>query len=115
MTRQLLTALIISLSMTLVLELGYAIVFRKRGKDLLLVGLVNVMTNPAVVLIYYLVTNYTRLNPVVLTAALEVMAVLSEAYVYKTYGKNFGRPLLFSIGANIFSYGIGALILFVGG
>jgi hypothetical protein len=115
MALRLLTALGISLALTLALELLFAVASGKRGKDLALVALVNIVTNPAVVLVYFLASAYTALHPVLVTAVLEIMAVLTEAYYYHRYGNCFLRPLLFSLGANAFSYGIGELISFIGG
>ncbi|NLT12989.1 MAG: hypothetical protein GXY05_01455 [Clostridiales bacterium] len=115
MAFRLLTALGISLAATLALELLFAFVFRKRGKDLILVCLVNVLTNPAVVLIYILASTYTEFSPVLLKAALEAMAVLTEAYYYKRYGTCFPKPLLFSLSANAFSFFAGELISLIGG
>lgn len=115
MARQLLLSLSISLAMTLALELLFSITLGKRRKDLILVCLVNVITNPVVVLVYYLAGHFTPWNPVLLKAVLEIMAVFTEACLYKTYGKNFKHPLLFSLSANVFSFGVGELISFVGG
>ena len=47
-------------------------------------------------------------------AALEIAAVLTEAFYYHRYGVSFRRPLLFSLGANAFSFGIGELITLIG-
>lgn len=111
MTRDLVLALIISLVSTLILEECFALVAGKRGKkDLLLVGLVNVVTNPAVVLLYWLAVLYTDLNPIVVKAILEILAVLTEGRYYKKYGVNFSRPYLFSIAANAFSFGVGVIL-----
>jgi hypothetical protein len=107
--------LLLSLGCTLVLELLFAVALGKRGKDLLLVCLVNVMTNPVVVLVYYLAVHFTALQPVLVKAVLEAFAVLAEAYLYKTYGSRFRRPLLFSLGANMFSFWTGELLSWIGG
>lgn len=115
MIGHLLLSLLVSLGMTLALELAFAGVAGKRGKDLLLVGLVNVITNPIVVLCYVLVTNYTALSPVLLKAALEIAAVLTEAVYYKKHGGSFRRPIMFSLGANGFSFAVGEIIGLIGG
>jgi hypothetical protein len=115
MALRLLTALGISLVLTLALELLFALVSGKRGKDLALVCLVNVMTNPAVVLIYFLTVTYAALHPVAIKAVLEVIALLTEAFYYHKYGAGFRRPLLFSLGANAFSFISGELISLIGG
>ena len=111
MNRELLSALAISLGATLVLEAGFFSLAGKRNKkDLLLLILVNVITNPAVVLLYWLAALYTDLNSIAVKAALELLAVLTEGYYYKKYGQGFRRPYLFSLAANAVSFGIGVLI-----
>lgn len=110
MDSELLAALAISLALTLVLEAGFFLLTGKRNrKDLLLVCLVNIVTNPAVVLLYWLASLYTDLNPVMVKAVLELFAVLAEGHYYKKYGQDFKRPYLFSVAANAFSFGMGML------
>lgn len=54
----LLISLGISLGLTLVLELGLALCVRLRGRRLLLVLLMNLLTNPAAVMAHFLLTYY---------------------------------------------------------
>jgi len=104
-------ALALSLALTLALETGFFFLTGKRGKkDLLLVVLVNVLTNPVVVLIYWLAVLYTGLNGAIIKIPLELFAILTEGYCYKKYGRGFRRPYLFSAAANMFSYWAGVLI-----
>ena len=111
MERALLIALAVSLALTLVLESGFFLLVGKRNKkDLLLVALVNVLTNPAVVLLYWLAVAYADFNRVVVIAVLEVLAVLTEGYMYKKHGQDFKRPYGFSLFANMFSYGTGLVL-----
>ena len=111
MISALLTALGISLALTLVLEAGLFLLVGKRNKkDFLLLLLVNVLTNPTVVLTYWLAALYTEWSMVIVIIPLEVFAVLTEGHCYKKYGCDFKRPYIFSIAANIFSYGTGLLI-----
>jgi len=111
MSGTLLGSLGLSLLLTLVLETGFFLLTGKRGRrDLLLVVLVNVLTNPVVVLAYWLIVFYTSLNHVIMKAVLELAAVLAEGYYYKKYGQAFQRPFLFSFAANAFSFGIGLLL-----
>lgn len=105
-----LEALLISLGLTLLLELPFAWVLGKRKRDLLLVLLVNTLTNPAVVLLYMLAGMYTALPPALVKVVLEVAAVLVEAFYYRTYGEHFHRPLWFSLCANALSFGVGLLL-----
>ena len=111
MERALLISLAVSLAMTIVLETGFFLLTGKRNKkDLLLVVLVNVLTNPVVVLSYLLLMLYTGLNTVIILIPLEIFAVLTEGYYYKKYGRTFKRPYLFSIAANMFSFWTGVVI-----
>ncbi len=99
----------ISLGLTIVLELMFSLVCRVRNRmDLLLVCLVNVITNPVVVFLYYLAAGSSV--SVAVLAVLEVLAVVVEAYFYKSYGEKISRPVLFALGANCFSFFIGKMI-----
>ncbi len=105
----LLPTLLLSLGLTLLLEVPLALLFGARGRQLLLVVLVNIMTNPAVGLLYQLSFRYTRFNSLAVLAVLEVSAVLVEFVYYKKYN-TFRHPFLFSLAANAFSFGVGLLI-----
>ena len=111
----LLTALAVSLLLTLALETGFFLLIGKRNKkDLLLLMLVNILTNPVVVLTYWLTVLYMDWNAETIIMPLEALAVFIEGYYYKKYGCSFKRPYLFSLVANTFSFGTGLLIqLFV--
>lgn len=111
MNTKLLAALGISLVLTLALETAFFLLTGKRNrKDMLLVVLVNVLTNPIVILLYWLAVLYANWSPVIVAALLELFAVLAEGFCYKKYGQAFRRPYLFSAAANAFSYGIGVLL-----
>ena len=111
MTQTLLSSLAISLLATLVLEAGFFWLTGKRNKrDFLLLVLVNLVTNPVVVLLLYLTYWFTNLNYIAVTVVLELSAVLVEGLYYKKFGQEFKRPFLFSLGANAFSYGIGLIV-----
>lgn len=115
MTQSLLISLGTSLILTLVLETGFFLLIGKRGKkDLLLLVLVNVLTNPPVVLLYWLATWYTAWPTAIIILPLELFAVLTEGYYYKKYAGGFKHPYLFSLAANMFSFWSGMIIqLFV--
>ena len=86
----LIRSLIVSLALTLMLELGFALIPGVRGsRSLALVALANVLTNPPL-----------------LTIAAELSAVFIEGVIYRA-GTDFRRPMLFSLSANAFSYLIG--------
>ena len=118
MNGDLLFALAVSLGLTLALEVGFFVASRLAlrvsprdagGKDLLLVVLVNVLTNPVVVLFYWLGALYTGWNRTLIKIPLEVFAVVTEGVYYRKYGRGFKRPFLFSIAANAFSFFAGVL------
>lgn len=97
--------LMISLCMTLILELTFSFIFRIRnGHDLGLVVLVNVLTNPPVVLLNDILSRKTEFPHVLIVLILELTAILVEALYYKRYADKIERPFLFSLGANAFSF-----------
>ena len=102
----------ISLAMTLLLELAYALFWGVRGRyDLLLTVLVNVLTNPIVVFtVYYVRIRRFSMNTGLVTAGLEIFAVVTEALLYRRFSRTIRRPWLFSLSVNAFSYAVGELI-----
>lgn len=108
---QLLGILGISLGMTILLEGLFAVTLCVRSKkDLLLVCMVNLLTNPPVVLGYYLAVYYTSWNPTLVKIPLELLAISVEAYYYKTRGQRFLHPVWFALIANLFSFSVGMII-----
>ena len=104
-------SMVFSLTLTLAFETGFFLLAGKRDrKDLVLLLLVNVLTNPVVVLLFWLTVLYTDLNTYMVIIPLELLAILTEGYYYKKYGVSFHRPYLFSFAANIISFGMGELI-----
>ena len=111
MERELLFALAVSLALTLVFEVVFFLLTGKRNKkDLLLVILVNVLTNPVVVLLYWLAVIFTNLNGTLVKIPLELFAVVAEGFYYRKYGQSFKKPFVFSLTANAFSFAMGLLI-----
>ena len=111
MSAMLLTSLAISLVLTLALEAVFFLLIGKRDKkDLLLLLLVNVITNPIVVLSFWLAALYANWNARLILIPLELFAVLAEGYYYKKHGRHFRRPYLFSLTANMISFGAGELV-----
>jgi len=107
-------ALVVSLALTLALEAGFFLLAGMRDKkDMLLLVLVNIVTNPVVVLLYWLASVYTDWNLVFVIIPLEIFAILIEGYCYNKYGRGFKRPYVFSVCANMFSYWTGVLIQFL--
>lgn len=110
MADRLLISLIISLGMTLVLEAIFAAITGVRSKkEYLLVCAVNIVTNPPVVLTYWFLSNFTSFPALPAKIVLEAAAVLTEAWYYRRYSQ-FRRPFLFSLLANAFSFGVGAIL-----
>ena len=106
-----LTVLAVSLALTLVLEEAFALVWGLRGRrELGTVALVNVLTNPPVVLLYHTAVGLLGWNAAVVTLVLETAAVLVEWRYYRLCSEQLRRPLLFALLANAFSYGAGQLI-----
>ena len=111
MNTAILSSLAISLVLTLVFEAGFFFLAGKRNKkDLVLLVLVNTLTNPLVVLCYWLTILYTQFNAALVLLFLEVFAVVTEGALYKKYGLEFKRPFLFSLAANSFSFAVGMLL-----
>ena len=97
----------ISLLLTLVIELAIALTWGMRSrKQILLVILVNVLTNPAAVLLCWL--GIPQL-PV------EIAVVLTEALVYKDPAWKISHPVLLAMVCNVISWGTGILIQMMGG
>ena len=85
-----------------------------RGKNNFLpVILVNVLTNPAAVLIYWLYQVYAGESSLLVQIVIEIVVVTVEAYIYRSFAEEriqIKRPVLFAIVANGLSWGIGGLL-----
>lgn len=104
----------ISLLMTLILELLFALCLGIRTrKEIRLVVLVNVLTNPVVVFTTYMNYICVFANTIVLTVVLELAAVVAEALLYQKHSRMVVHPWLFSFGINAFSYLSGELIIYL--
>jgi hypothetical protein len=99
--------LIFSLLLTLLLEQIYAFCWGIRKKDLWLVILLNILTNPLVFLFH----NATHGHGIVLSIILpELVAVAVEAYFLKRFNRNILFPVLFAVCVNAFSFLSGLLV-----
>lgn len=106
-----LTILAVSLLLTLIFEESFALVWGIRGRrELGLVALVNCLTNPPVVLLYYTATGLWHWNAVPVTLVLEAAAVLVEWRCYRAFSEQVKRPFLFALLINLFSFGAGCVI-----
>lgn len=111
--KAILLSLALSLGLTLLLETGLAALLGlRKGKDLLLVVLVNVLTNPPVVLTLALTQLYTQAPPVwYLVLPLEIAVVALEGLIYRGRLQHTKwNPFLLSVILNGISY-IGGLLL----
>ena len=100
----LLLSLLLSLGLTEAFECAFALLTGKRGKALLLCILVNIITNPPVVLLRFLSGGGW-----LFIAGLELAAVVAEGLLYR-YSGLYRRPFLFSLAANALSFSLGLLI-----
>ena len=99
----------VSLALTLLLELGFALIWKVQKADLPLVALANVLTNPVVVLCHMMTRFYFPTVLPFFTAVLEFGAFSVEGYLFSTRSQ-IRRPWLFSLCANLFSYVVGILL-----
>ena len=96
-----------ALLLTLTFELLFALVWGVRKDGLLLVVLMNIMTNPAVNLLHYLAVYLLGWPALWVIPVLELAAVIADGFCCK---KMVRRPWLFAVLINAFSYSMGALI-----
>lgn len=101
--------LVLALLMTEAIEVPVCLLMGLRRKELLIVLLANLLTNPAVNVLYLLAGLYTPLPEVLVIAVLEIAAVVTEWLIYRSLTES-KRPFLVSFVANAVSYGVGLLI-----
>ena len=102
-------SLAISLALTLILELGFALLWGAGKHNLSLIALANVLTNPLVVLCHTLAALFFPAGLLPVTLALEAGAVLAEGRLFSTRS-DIRFPWGFSVCANLFSFSVGLLI-----
>ncbi len=108
MGTEMVKVLLLSLAATELFELVFALAFGVRSRrDYFLVLLVNLLTNPAVVLTYCILMRKQLMSPISATIMLELLAIAVEALCYKLRGDKISHPILFSVGANFFSFSMG--------
>ncbi len=100
----LLLSLGLSLMLTEFFELLLALLFKKRGRDLAVVALANLLTNPPLVFLWQLSGKNLWL-----LLAMEGLVVLIEGFCYQKC-TNFKRPFLFALVCNLISFLIGELL-----
>lgn len=98
----------LSLLVTILLESIFVFIIGIRDKrNLILITLVNVLTNPTAVLLYYLLYNFTFFSNYIITITIELTVVLVEYIYVRKYSENIKNPLWISLGMNTFSYLVG--------
>ena len=103
------------LGLTILLETAFAIFAGVRGrKNLLTVVLVQVMTNPCVVLLMYWCMTHLSWHHALYELPIETVVVIVEGLIYKMFVKDIKRPFAFSLVANYFSYSFGILMGYFG-
>ena len=103
-------SLIVSLTLTLIIELTVSVILGIREKeDIKIVFLANVFTNPIVVYISNCVLYFRLFNIYfIVVAILEIFALVAEFWIYKKHLKyNKISPFKLSLIANCCSFGIG--------
>ena len=102
-----LTSLAVSLGLTLALELAFALVWGVRGRGLVLVALMNLLTNPPLVTLHWMVVRRLGLPSWPVTVILELAAVAVEGFCCRGVIR---RPWVFALLINLFSFSAGALL-----
>lgn len=99
--------MLMALAVTLALELLFALLWGVRGRGLMIVLLMNIMTNPAVNLLYDLGVSQLALPRFICIIVPELCAFAAEALCCRGIIK---KPWLFAFLINLFSYGCGLII-----
>lgn len=107
-----LLSLLLVLLLTEAIEVPLARLWSVKGRDLLFVVLANVLTNPAVNVLYAAASVFTDLPTAAVLAVLELAAVAVEWLVYRS-ALDARRPLLLSLVCNAASFGAGLLLKFI--
>ena len=105
-------SLLLSLAVTLVAEVSVALLLGFRDRcSLLVVFLVNIVTNPVVVYLLNLQYHYGVLLPEMpLTVLLEIGAFVTEALLYRLVFKGEGHVWRLSLILNAASYLLGVVV-----
>ena len=102
-------SLALSLALTLIFELGFALLWGVERRDLPMVVLMNLLTNPAVVLCHRAAALWWPGTILGVTAALELGAVAAEGYLCRTRSR-VRFPWAFALCVNLFSFTLGLLL-----
>ena len=112
----LLSNFMLALFMTIAIEELVAFIFGCRKKlEFVIVALVNVLTNPLMMLYYTCIRMYyPNTSFILLQLPGEILVVINEAFVYSVMGKTdrykFEHPILISVICNTVSWTLGVLM-----
>ena len=98
-----------SLFLTQLFELPFAWLWGAKNKDLIVVLLMNILTNPLVVMWHY--TTW-ELGFLISTVLPELAAIVTEATLLRKFTKDTPYPVLLGVMINLFSYSAGVLYNF---
>ena len=106
--------LLLSLATTLIVELATAYFMKVPARDLGVVALVNLMTNPPYVLLVLICRYFfPRQAILLLQIVCEFIIIVIEAKLYRVHLKMCSRPYTLSIVANLLSIAAGAVLSYV--
>ena len=100
----------VSLTLTLAIEVVLALALGMRGRDLLLVVLMNAITNPLVVYLYLLLSARTAWPRWAILLPLEVCAMAAEWGLLRRFATGVRRPLVVALTLNACSFLAGELL-----
>ena len=107
-------SLVVSLLLTLVIELAVSLILGVRDKnDILVIALANIITNPVAVYIYGCISKYSSAIMIMIGTVIliETAVVIIEYLIFKRYlSLKRINPFLFSFIINALSFFIGMII-----
>ena len=107
--------ILLSLVLTLIIELTISIVLGIRGKDILRIIFINIMTNVPLNIIVNLL--YMRFDPNIIfycvVPILEILVFIIEGRYFKKLDNSIINPYKLSFLLNIFSYGYSFVYLII--
>ena len=105
----------VSFGATIILEALVMILIGERSKkNLLLLLLVNILTNPLAVYLAYVGKTFSNLSEIWIQLPIEVAVIFIEVGIYVWFSKDekwkIKRPVFLGILANLFSWSIGLMM-----
>ena len=118
MTTEIISMFAVSLILTLIIEILVARCWgMKTKKEVKLVVLVNLLTNPAAVFVAWICNYYLESSFYFLVqCVIEIVVVVTEAKIYLWFvkdGWNIKKPILFALVVNMVSWLLGAAIQYM--